>query len=135
MSHVLLLWFISLSCKVVMTGCEVVWVNRNVTDSFRVGKDGCKNDTSVCPSTSICQTDSGLCLCRDHMPNFRNPNENLNDKKGYGCISGHNINSAAGECLQYCLVLQLVLRLFSTIFKLNYEKALWLFDKTEQYLV
>ena len=91
MSNLVLLWFICLSCKVFMTGCKVVWVNRNVTDSFRVGKDGCTNDTSVCPSSSICQTDSGLCLCRDSEPNFRNSNGKP------GCFNNHNIRLGTGE--------------------------------------
>ena len=81
MSNVVLLGFICLSCKVFITGCEVVWVNRNVTDSFCVGKDGCTNNTSVCPSSSTCQTGSGLCLCRDSQPSFINPNGKL------GCFS------------------------------------------------
>ena len=84
-----------------MTGCEVVWVNRNVTDSFRVGKDGCTNDTSVCPSSSTCQTDSGLCLCSDIEPSFSNPDGRTSDGKIYGCASNHNIRSGAGECQHY----------------------------------
>ena len=99
MSNVVLLGFICLSCKVFMTGCEVVWVNRNVTDSFRVGKDGCTNDTSVCLSSSTCQTDSGLCLCRDSEPNFRNPNKVTTESQVYGCLRNHNIRSGAGEYL------------------------------------
>ena len=114
MFNVFLLWFISLSCKVVMTGCEVVWVNRNVTDSFRVGEDGCTKNSSVCPSSSTCQTDSGLCLCRDSAPNFRNPNGNPNNKEGYGCQSGVNINSGAGECLQYCVCTRHISPMIST---------------------
>ena len=79
---------IYLSYKVVLTGCEVVLVNRNVTDSFRVGKGGCKNDSNVCPSSSTCQRDSGLCLC-GRLPNFRNPVvENIN---GYKCVSSQEI--------------------------------------------
>ena len=93
MSNVVLLWFICLSCKVFMTGCEVVWVNRNVIDSFRVGKDGCTNDTSVCPSSSTCQTDSGLCLCRDSEPNFYNAYGKP------GCFSHHNIYISRSEYL------------------------------------
>ena len=76
-----------------MTGCKVVWVNRNVTDSFRVGKDGCTNDDNVCPSSSTCQTDSGLCFCRDSEPSFSNPN-------GFaGCFSNNNTRLVAGEYL------------------------------------
>jgi hypothetical protein len=58
------LWY-----KVVMTGCEVVLVNRNVTDSFRVGKDGCTSDTSVCKSNATCQPD-GSCLCNSKRPSY-----------------------------------------------------------------
>ena len=82
-----------------MTGCEVVLINRNVTDSFRVGKDGCTKNNSVCPDSSICQTDSGLCLCPDSEPSFRNPNKVANDGQVYGCLSNHNIRSGAGEYL------------------------------------
>jgi hypothetical protein len=38
---VVLVWVICLSYKMVLTGCEVVWVRRDVVDSFHVGKDGC----------------------------------------------------------------------------------------------
>jgi hypothetical protein len=67
-----LVWVICLSCETVLTGCEVVLVNRNVTDSFRVGKDGCPNDTSVCKSNATCQPD-GSCLCNSKRPSYRNP--------------------------------------------------------------
>jgi hypothetical protein len=61
---VVLVCVICLSFEVAVTGCKVVWVKRNVTDSFRVGKDGCTNDTSICRrSSATCQPDSGLCLC------------------------------------------------------------------------
>ena len=66
------MWAVCLSFEAFMTGCEVVWVNRNVTDSIRAGKDGCTNDTSVCPSHAECQAD-GSCLCDANNPNFRNP--------------------------------------------------------------
>jgi hypothetical protein len=68
---VALLWVMYFSYEVVMIGCEVVWVNRNVTDSFRVGEDGCTSDSSVCPESSTCQRDSGLCLC-GHKPTLLN---------------------------------------------------------------
>jgi hypothetical protein len=38
---VVLVWAIYLSYKMVLTGCEVVWVRQDVVDSFHVGKDGC----------------------------------------------------------------------------------------------
>ena len=98
MSNVVLLGFICLSCKVFMIGCEVVWVNRNVTDSFRVGKDGCTKNTSVCPSSSTCQTDSGLCLCLNGEPTFTNPSGKTGDGQGYGCLSRYNKSNGAGEC-------------------------------------
>ena len=91
-----LVWVICLSYKVVMTGGEVVLVNRNVTDSFRVGKDGCTNDTSVCTSSATCQSD-GLCLCnKDSFCNFRNPvfeidNGNLVYGETYGCVRHDHI--------------------------------------------
>jgi hypothetical protein len=69
---VVLVWVIYLSCKVVMTGCEVVLVNRNITDSFRVGEDGCTNDATVCTDFgATCQLD-GLCLCNVNGLIFEN---------------------------------------------------------------
>jgi hypothetical protein len=73
-------WLICLSCEVVMTACEVVWVNRNVTDSFRVGNDGCTNDTGLCTSSATCQSD-GLCLCKSDRPSYRNPVIEVKDSK------------------------------------------------------
>ena len=76
---VALLWVMYFSCEIVTIGAEVVLVNRNVTDSFRVGEDGCTNDSSVCPKSSTCQPGSGLCLC-GHKLNFRN-SECVDDEK------------------------------------------------------
>lgn len=89
---VLLRITICLSYEVLMTRCEVVWVNRSITDSFRVGKDGCTNNASVCNLThAVCQAD-GSCLCNSTKPNFRNPSLKLlkNSSKvvstdTYGC--------------------------------------------------
>jgi hypothetical protein len=95
---VVLVWVICLSCIVAMSGCEVVWVNRNVTDSFRVGKDGCTNDTSICRRSSAkCQPDSGLCSCGESGPNFRNPAVESRRDKDYGCIGNDNIRTGFGE--------------------------------------
>ena len=85
-----LMWFVCLSFEVYMTGCEVIWVHRNVTDSFRVGKDGCTNDTNICPSHAECEPD-GSCLCDAHNPNFRNPviewnGDKLQEGDSYGCL-------------------------------------------------
>ena len=85
-----LLWVICLCCKVIMTNCDVVLVNRNVADSFRVGKDGCTNDTSVCPNSATCHSDSGLCFCGQNQPNFRNPAAQISGK-AYGCLSSSSI--------------------------------------------
>ena len=84
-----LLWVICLSCAVVMTAGEVVWVNRNVADSFRVGQDGCTNDTSVCTNVSAtCRKSDGSCMCNSTRPNFRNPViiPNITDGDTYGCV-------------------------------------------------
>ena len=90
-----LLWVICLSCKVIMTDSDVVLVNRNVIDSFRVGKDGCTNDTSVCTSSTVCHSDSGLCLCGNNQPNFRNPAAQIS-AKAYGCLSSSSIRLGLG---------------------------------------
>jgi hypothetical protein len=95
---VLLAWVIYLSCKMILTGCKVVLVNRNVRDSFRAGKDGCKNDATVCTSSATCQFD-GSCLCSVDEPNFRNPRTRAGDDKGYGCLNSKSIRAGAGECL------------------------------------
>ena len=93
---------ICLSFKACMTGCEVVWVNRNVTDSFRVGKDGCRNDTSVCPSRAKCRPD-GSCLCNVYNPNFRNPvlewfEDGIKDGDSYGCVDNIVGYRVIGKC-------------------------------------
>ena len=84
----------------VKTRLEVVWVHRNVTDSFRVGEDGCTSDTSICPRSASCQNDSGLCLCGKDEPNFRNPFGNSDDDQVYGCLNSTTMLADVGECLQ-----------------------------------
>ena len=86
---------ICLLFRIVLIRCEVVLVNRNFTDSFRVGKDGCTKN-SDCPDSATCQSDSGLCLCSDSQPNFRNP---TTSSKAYGCVSDENIQGKAGKWL------------------------------------
>ena len=77
----------------VLTGCEVILVNRNALDSFRVGPDGCKLDTSVCTSRrATCHSD-GSCLCSDDEPNFRNPRTRAGDGKDYGCVDSDSIRA------------------------------------------
>jgi hypothetical protein len=95
---VVLVWVIYLFYKMVMTGCEVVRVNRNALDSFCVGKDGCKFDTSVCTSRATCQSDNS-CLCSDDEPNFRNPRTRAGDSKDYGCLDSESIRTGVGKFL------------------------------------
>ena len=89
------LWTVCLLFKILLIRCEVVLVNRNFTDSFRVGNDGCTKN-SHCPDPATCQYDSGLCLCSDSQPNFRNP---TTSSKGYGCVSDENIQGKADKWL------------------------------------
>ena len=98
---VVLWWVICLSSKVVMTGGEVVAVNRNVTDNFRVGQDGCTNDTSVCTNVSAtCRESDGSCLCNSTRPNFRNPviTPNITYGDTYGCVDKFLMRFSVGEC-------------------------------------
>ena len=96
-----LVWVIYLSDKIILTGCEVVLVNRDVLDSFRVGKDGCTYDTRVCTNRATCQSD-GSCLCSDDEPNFRNPTHRRGDDKDYGCVDSDSIRAGVGECVYIC---------------------------------
>ncbi|CAB4043521.1 Hypothetical predicted protein, partial [Paramuricea clavata] len=95
-NKVVLVWVICLSCKVVLTGCEVVWVNRGALDSFRVGNEGCTYDTRVCTNFDAkCRKSyGGVCLCGFLKPNYRNPRSG-NDK-GYGCVSNNNMRVGVG---------------------------------------
>ena len=106
-----LLWVICLFCEVITTGGEVVFVNRNVTDSFRVGKDGCTNDASVCTSVSATCQDDGSCLCNFKNPNYRNPVIEITSSElvygdSYGCIESDIIRFgvSAGRCCVACAV-------------------------------
>ena len=96
------LWVISLLLKVVLLRCEVVLVNRNAIDSFRVGKDGCTNNTAdICTMSARCQADSGLCICHREQPNFQlNPSKNGTEV--YECRTSDDIQAGVGgirECL------------------------------------
>ena len=88
----MLLWAIFWS----LTIGEVTLVNRNVTDSFRVGKDGCTRK-SDCPDHATCQPDSGLCLCSDSQPNFLY--YSVTSSAVYGCVRSESIQVGLGECL------------------------------------
>jgi hypothetical protein len=97
----LLVWVICSYYKVVLNGCEVVLVNRNDADSFRVGEDGCANNASVCPISTTCQSD-GSCLCRDSEPNFRNPNiivggGGLKYGDSFGCVNSDDLRFGVGK--------------------------------------
>ena len=80
-----------------MTASEVTLVNRNATDSFRVGKDGCTRKID-CPNHATCQSGSGLCLCSDSYPNFLN--FSVTSSTTYGCLQSASIRVGVGECLQ-----------------------------------
>ena len=97
----------SFKCKVILLCCicstykvasKVVLVKRNVTDSFRVGKNGCTNIASVCTSSATCQSDTGLCLCNEDLPNYVNSIEKCSNGQ-YCCVANNMIPSlAGGEC-------------------------------------
>ena len=93
--RVVLLWVTCLLFKVVLIRCQVTLVNRNVTDNFRVGKNGCTKDED-CTNSAICQPDSGLCLCKSAKPNFRNPV--MENGTAYGCLQNDSIRIGVGEC-------------------------------------
>ena len=103
-----LLWVVCLSFKVCMTGCEVIWVNRNANDSFRVGEAGCTNDTSVCSNVSATCQDDGSCLCSGVLPNFRNPiiYREASVRKylygsTYGCIGNSESLAGVGKLINF----------------------------------
>ena len=81
---------------------EVVLVNRNKIDSFRVGKDGCTNDTNVCPTSAICRMSDGFCQCTSSAPTYRTSLLNTNGLRGlvYGCVSDSLIGQSSniGKC-------------------------------------
>lgn len=82
-------------CQVTLSDCEVTWVTRNVTDSFRIDQDGCLKDENVCTTTASCQND-GSCLCNKDKPHFRNPTiilsgGSLSFGNSYGCITSEYV--------------------------------------------
>ena len=89
--------------KVTLSSCEVAWVTRNVTDSFFVGKDGCKKNSRICSTRSaLCQTD-GWCLCSSIRPTFRNPVIEFSSRKAvyhnnsFGCVNNQYIRFGVGK--------------------------------------
>ena len=80
---------------------EVVSVNRSDIDSFRVGEDGCTNDTNVCPTSAHCR--SGFCVCTPNTPTYRTLLSTTDGLRGlimYGCVSNSlvGLSSDNGKC-------------------------------------
>ena len=99
--RVVLSWVVSLLFKVFLIRCEVTSVIRNVTDSFRVGENGCRRNTDCSMSTTsaaACQSGSGLCLCNDGQPNFLFYALRLSGAD-YQCVTSLSIRNGLGECL------------------------------------
>ena len=98
-NRVELLLVIVLLYNAVMTSCEVVLINRNVTDSFRVGEFGCKSDPNICTTRNATCLADGSCLCNEDSPNFRNPVIEESDGFGetYGCTENKYIRPRVGE--------------------------------------
>ena len=89
--------------KVTLSSCEVAWVKRNDTDSFFVGKDGCRKNSRICTARSaLCQAD-GSCLCSSLRPTFRNPVMEINSGKmlyrnnSFGCVNNQYIRFGVGK--------------------------------------
>ena len=97
---------VCLSCQVAITSCEVVSVSRNVTDSFRVGKDGCVKNVNVCTPSATCQKD-GSCLCKPEFSSYRDRviemmvNGTLTYGATYGCSKDEYIRKGVegGKCI------------------------------------
>ena len=85
-----------------LSSSEVVLVNRNKIDSFRVGKDGCTNDTNICPTSSFCRMSDGFCQCTSSRPTYQTFSLNTNGVRGlvYGCVSDSLIGQSSnnGKC-------------------------------------
>ena len=85
-----------------LSSSEVILVSRNQIDSFLVGRDGCKNNTNVCPTSAFCRTSDGFCQCKNGIPTYRQFILNTNGLKGlmYGCVSDSMIglSSNNGKC-------------------------------------
>ena len=111
-------------CQVTLSDCEVTWVTRNVTDSFRIDQDGCLKDENVCTTTASCQND-GSCLCNKHEPYFRNPiiissGGNLSFGNSYGCTTNQYVlhsNTLFGE---YIFQLKALFIKYVKMYHMNY---------------
>ena len=92
---VVLLFTICSTYKGIASSDEVVLVERNVTDSFRVGNDGCRNNASVCTSfAATCRPDTGLCFCNKNSPNFVNHIKKIS--REYYCAPNNAISYLIG---------------------------------------
>ena len=110
-------------CQVALSDCEVTWVTRNVTDSFRIDQDGCLKDKNVCTTTASCQND-GSCLCNKDKPHFRNPiiivsGGSLSFGNSYGCIRNRYVlsNTLFGE---YTFQLKALFIKYVKMYDMNY---------------
>ncbi|CAB3994031.1 Hypothetical predicted protein [Paramuricea clavata] len=105
--NIAFLFLFSVLGKVTLSECEVVLVNRSRIDSFRVGKSGCTNDTSVCPSSATCQSD-GSCQCKSSTPTYRNPVIKTDGEialvygDSYGCVNNLFINIRFRNAPAFC---------------------------------
>ena len=79
-----------------MAAGEVVLVNRNVTDSFRV-ENGCIRNNVCRTSFAKCHFNSGLCFCSADQPNFLH--FNASSSANYQCVNSTSIRAGVGECL------------------------------------
>jgi hypothetical protein len=90
---------------VVQSGFDWLWSGfgqSKITDSFRVGEDGCTNNASVWTISATCQFDGSSCLCSGSKPNFRNPNiivggNVLKYGDSYGCVSSDHLRFGVGS--------------------------------------
>ena len=111
-------------CQLSLSDCEVTWVTRNYTDSFRIGQDRRLNDTNVCTTTASCQND-GSCLCNKDKPHFRNPiiivsGGSLSFGNSYGCITRQYVvfsNTLFGE---YIFQLEALFIKYVKMYDMNY---------------
>ena len=102
-SSILVVVFFYIVSEVTLSSCDVVFVDRNVTDRFFVGKDGCKKNPRICMTRSaLCQAD-GWCLCTSLRPTFRNPIVEVNSGKmvhrnySFGCVNNQYIRFGVGK--------------------------------------
>ena len=111
-------------CQVTLSDCEVTWVTRNVTDSFRIDQDGCLKDENVCTTTASCQND-GSCLCNKDKPHFRNPTiilsgGSLSFGNSYGCITSEYVVLSNSLFSEYIFQLKALFIKYVKMYDMNY---------------